>query len=42
MELIKKYRSFLSSNVIKEIAGLGTFKNDDDSDDEDEKGNKII
>ena len=42
MDIIKKYRSILYANVIKEISGLGTFKNDDDSDDEDEKGNKII
>jgi len=42
MDIIKKYRSILSTNVIKEISGLGAFKSSEDGDeDEDDEGNKI-
>ena len=49
MEIIKKYRKSLSSQIIKEIVGLGSFNSyeEDEEDEEDEKNinnekNKII
>jgi len=40
MELIKKYRKILSSQVIKEILDLGLFKCHDEDDEEDKDKTK--
>ena len=40
MDIIKKYRKTLSLQIIKEIVSLGTFKDDEDNDDEGDDKNK--